>query len=98
MMVVDDMAIMPPRKRASIFFQPKADPTVNPRKIIPEIIVRAAMTAGPPTLTIFLKENSSPRAKRRKITPMSDQVWMLAASRTEGVRAKWGLAIKPATI
>ena len=56
------------------------------------------MTAGPPTLTIFLKLNSSPRANRRKMTPMSDQVWMLAVSMTEGVSAKCGLAMKPATM
>ena len=98
MMVVDDMEIMPPRNRASILLQPKLEPTVNPRKIMPKMMVRAAMTAGPPTFTIFLKLNSRPRANRRKITPMSDQVWMLAVSMTEGVRAKCGLAMKPATM
>ena len=98
MIVVEDMEIMPPRKRASILLQPKAEPTVKPRKIIPKMMVRAAMIAGPPTFTIFLKLNSSPRANRRRITPMSDHTWMLAVSITDGVRAKCGLAMKPATM
>ena len=87
-MVVDDMEIIPPRKRASILLHPKAEPTVKPRKIIPKMMVRAAMMAGPPTLTIFLKLNSNPRANRRKMTPMSLQTWMLAVSMTDGVREK----------
>ncbi len=87
-MVVELMQIIPPRNRASILLHPKADPTVKPRAIIPKMMVRAAMMAGPPTFTIFLKLNSSPRAKRRKMTPMSDQTWMLAASMTEGVSEK----------
>ena len=58
----------------------------------------AAMTAVPPTFTNFLKLNSNPSAKRRKMTPISDHVWMLAVSMTEGVSVKCGLAKNPATI
>ena len=97
-MVVELMQIMPPRNRASILLHPKADPTTKPRKIMPMMMVRAAIMAGPPTLTIFLKLNSSPNAKSRKMTPISDHTWMLAASITEGVRVKWGLAMNPATM
>ena len=42
-------------------------------------------SAVPPTFTIFLKLNSSPNANRRKITPISAQVLILAESITEGV-------------
>ena len=97
-MVVELMQIMPPRNRASILLQPKEEPTMKPSTIMPKMMVKVAMMAGPPTLTIFLKLNSSPSAKRRKMTPMSDHTWMLAASITEGVRLKCGLAIKPATM
>ncbi len=96
-MVVELMQIIPPRNSASILLQPKAEPTRKPRMIIPKMMVSVAMMAGPPTFTIFLKLNSSPRAKSRKMTPISDHTWMLAASITDGVRGKWGLAIKPAT-
>ena len=98
MMVVDDMAIMPPRKMESIRDQPEALPTVKPRKIMPMMIVSAAMMAGPPTLRIFLMLNSSPSAKRRKMTPMSAQMWTLAPSVTDGRKEKCGLARKPATM
>ena len=97
-MVVEDMAIIPPRKMESIRDQPEAFPTVNPRKIMPMMMVSAAMMAGPPTLRIFLMLNSSPSAKRRKITPMSAQRWTFAPSVTEGRKEKWGLARKPATM
>jgi len=73
-MVVDDMAIIPPRKRQSIRFQPNAMPTPMPSNIMQKITVQAAITAVPPTLTIFLKLNSSPKANNKKITPMSAHV------------------------
>jgi hypothetical protein len=55
----------------SIRFHPKAVPTATPNNIIQNIIVQAAIIAAPPTLTIFLKLNSSPKANSKKITPMS---------------------------
>ena len=85
MIVVDDMAIIPPRNRQSIRFQPKPDPTAIPNRIIQKIMVHAAMMAAPPTLAIFFRLKSSPKAKSRKTTPKSAHVWMLAVSITEGV-------------
>ena len=38
------------------------------------ILVHAAIIAVPPTFISFLKLNSNPKAKSRKITPISDQV------------------------
>ena len=96
-MVVEDMAIIPPRKILSIRCQPKPVPTVIPKRIIQNIMVQAAMIAAPPTFTIFLKLNSSPSANRRNITPISAQVCILAVSITEGVYGICGLARKPAT-
>lgn len=96
-MVVEDMAIIPPKKRQSILLHPKPEPTATPSIIIQKMTVHAAITAGPPTFTIFLKLNSSPKAKSRNITPISAQTWMLACSITEGVKGMWGLAKKPAT-
>ena len=83
--VVEDMAIIPPKKMQSIRCHPKLIPTPIPKRIIQNIMVQAAMTAVPPTFTIFLKLNSSPNANRRKITPISAQVLILAESITEGV-------------
>ena len=92
------MAIMPPRKRQSILLHPKAEPTATPNRIMQKMTVQAAITAEPPTLTIFLKLNSNPNAKSRKTTPMSAHTFTLALSITEGVKGMWGLAKKPATI
>ena len=79
------MAIIPPKKMQSIRCHPKLIPTPIPKRIIQNIMVQAAMTAVPPTFTIFLKLNSSPNANRRKITPISAQVLIFAESITEGV-------------
>ena len=69
----------------SLGLHPKAEPTPTPSIIIQKMTVQAAITAGPPTLTIFLKLNSKPKAKSRKMTPMSAQTFILALSITEGV-------------
>ena len=58
-MVVEDMAIIPPRKMLSIRCQPKPVPTVIPKRIIQNMMVQAAIIAAPPTFTIFLKESSA---------------------------------------
>jgi hypothetical protein len=63
-----------------------------------KMMAQAAITAVPPTLTNFLKLNSSPKAKSKKMTPISDHVWILAVSMTEGVSVKCGLAKNPATM
>jgi len=84
-MVVDDMAIIPPRKIQSIRCQPNPVPTATPNNIIQKMMVHAAIIAAPPTFTIFLKLNSNPSANSRKITPISAQVCILAVSITDGV-------------
>jgi 23S rRNA (guanosine2251-2'-O)-methyltransferase len=38
------------------------------------------MTAEPPTFISFLKLNSNPSANKRKMTPISDHVWILSAT------------------
>ena len=92
------MANIPPKYRQSMRCHPKDHPTKIPTNIIQNIMGHAAMTAVPPTFTSFLKLNSNPRANNKNITPISDHVWILATSMTDGVRGTWGLAKKPATI
>ena len=84
-MVVDDIANIPPKKRQSIRLQAKSVPTLTPRKIIQKIIVHAAIIADPPTLTIFLKLNSRPKANNRNITPISAHKCTFSLSTTDGV-------------
>ena len=66
-----------------MLLHPKAWPTPIPSIIIEKIMLMAAMTGAMPIFSIFLNEKSSPREKRRKITPMSAHVWMLALSTTD---------------
>jgi hypothetical protein len=54
--------------------------------------------AVPPTCTNFLKLNSRPREKRRKITPISDHTLTPSESTTVGKSETWGLTKKPAMI
>ena len=65
---------------------------------MPQIMVREAMMAGPPTFISFLKLNSKPKAKRRKTTPMSAQILMFPESTIVGAQGKWGPARMPATM
>ena len=58
-MVVDDMAIMPPRKIQSIRLPAEPGTTATPNNIVLKMMVHAAI-AAPPTFTIFLKLNSNP--------------------------------------
>ena len=44
-----------------------------------------AITAVPPTVINFLKENSNPMANKRNITPMSAHIFILAGSDTVGI-------------
>lgn len=97
-MVVDDMAIIPPRKRQSILCQPKQNPIPKPNKIMKNMIVHAATIADPPTFMIFLGLNSRPKANKRKITPISAHVLTSDASVTLAMYGMWGPVRKPATI
>ena len=85
MMVVELMASIPPRKIQSICFHPKRCPTTMPSDIMQKMMVQAAMTGAAPILRIFLKEKSSPREKRRNITPILAHISMFSASTTERV-------------
>ena len=74
MMVVEDMASMPPRKMQSMWPQPKPLPTAMPSRIMLKTMVQAAMTGLVPILRIFLTEKSRPRENRRNITPISAHI------------------------
>src|SRR5690606_28335742 len=71
MIVVDDMERMAPKKILSIKFQPSNFPVVKPTIIISTICTAAVILADPPTLTSFLKLNSSPKLNSKKITTIS---------------------------
>ena len=96
--VVDDMASIPARKRQFIWLQPNAFPTVMPSSIMQKMMVMAAITGAAPILSIFLKEKSRPREKSRNMTPMSAHVCTLALSITDMVYGMCGLTTNPATI
>ena len=85
MMVVDDMASMPPRKMQSMRAHEKAWPTTMPSVIMKKMMVQAAMIGDMPIFRIFLTENSSPNAKSRNVTPMSAHVCMSPLSTTDMV-------------
>ena len=82
-MVVDDMASIPPRKMQFICDHPKALPTSVPSNIIENTMLHAAMAGAIPIFRIFLNEKSSPSANKRNKTPMSAQVWMFSLSTTD---------------
>ena len=79
------MASIPPKKIQSIFDQLKRWPVTMPNIIIQKMMVTVAMTGETPILRIFLKEKSSPKEKRRNITPMSAHTWIFAWSTTDMV-------------
>ena len=68
------MANIPPKYRQSMRCHPKDHPTKIPTNIIQNIMVHAAIIAVPPTFIGGGEQNSNPKAKSRKITPISDQV------------------------
>ena len=78
MMVVEDMDSSPPRKMPSMVVQPINWATMMPRMNMPTLLTIAMVMAALPTLTSFLKLNSSPRANRRKMIPISDH-WFTAS-------------------
>ena len=98
MMVVEDIASMPPRKMQSMWFQPNACPTAMPSIAMEKTMLIAAMTGAMPIFRTFLNEKSRPSANSRNITPMSAHVWMSALSMTDIVRGMWGDTTKPATM
>ena len=81
----DDMASMPPKKMQSIWLQPKSSPVQAPTYIMHRMIASAAIIGAAPIFRIFLNENSRPRAKSRKMTPISLHTWMPCISVTLGM-------------
>ena len=98
MMVVELMDRMPPRNTLSMPLQPRSCPVAYPAPSMKSTVVIAVTAAAPPTCINFLKLNSSPRPKSRKMTPISDQVRMFASSVTVGTNFTWGPTRKPATM
>lgn len=82
----------------SMDVHPKRCPIAEPRKIIVQMIVNAAMAGAAPMCRTFLKLNSSPSVKSRMMTPTCPQISMLSMSCTEGMRAKCGLQRNPAAM
>lgn len=98
MMAVDDMDIIPPNRILVVMPHPNDMPTRNPRSIMNDMMVTAAMAAVCPTFNNFLKLKSNPKLNSRKMTPISDHEPMSDVSDTVGVSAIWELTRHPATI
>ena len=96
MIVVDDMASIPPRNMQFIWLQENSFPTQMPKSIMEKTMVRAAMMGALPILRIFLKEKSRPREKSRNITPMSAHDCMFSLSTARGSSGMCGDTRKPA--
>ena len=82
----------------SILPHPKSPPVNAPTSIMPMMMATAAMIGAAPIFSIFLNENSSPRANSRKMTPMSLHVCTPSMSVTLGMYVMFGEAKKPATM
>ena len=98
MILVDDMAIMPPRYRPSMPPHWNAAPTPIPIRIIPTSISMVAIIGVLPILRSFLKLNSRPSENMMNITPISAQVLIDSASTMVSVKGMYGPARKPATM
>ena len=97
-MVVDDIDSIPPRNIDSMLLHPIASPTMKPNMNIPTHWVTAVIRALLPTLSSFLKLNSSPRANSRNIIPISDHSLTVAVLVTVGNKPICGPTRKPARI
>ena len=82
----------------SSIWKPMKRPTMKPRPIMPSTRMSVVTMAEPPTLSNFLKLNSSPSENSSTMMPICAQNSMLASTATLGDRAKCGLAMKPATM
>ena len=96
--VVDDIASIPPRNMQFIWLHENSFPTQIPMSIMEKTMVRAAITGALPILRIFLNEKSRPREKSRNITPMSAHDCMFSLSTARGRSGMWGDTRKPATM
>lgn len=88
MMVVDDIDSMPPRNRLLMRLNPSTWPIANPAAIMPVTMMSAVTTADPPTLSSFLKLNSSPNENRSTTIPIWAQKSMLDSVVTDGRYSK----------
>ena len=84
-MVVELMASIPPRNMQSMRLHPKACPAIMPSIIMQNTTLHVAIIGEMPIFSIFLNEKSSPKEKRRNITPISPHVPMSALSTTDMV-------------
>ena len=69
-MVVEDIESIAPRNSELMLEKPMSFPTKEPRAIISATIITAVIAAEPPTLSSFLKLNSSPSENRSTIIPI----------------------------
>ncbi|MNL26459.1 hypothetical protein D3C87_1479870 [compost metagenome] len=97
-MVVDETERIPPRNILSMVDQPITLPATKPISSINTTSTMAVIEAEPPTFTSFLKLNSRPRLKSKKITPISAQMSILFLSTTVGKKWMCGPTSKPARI
>ena len=97
MMEVELIESIPPRKMLSIMDQPIARPVAMLRMNIPAQMVPAAINAALPTLSSFLKLNSRPSEKSRKMIPSSDH-WCTDSVENCGNSPRCGPTMIPATM
>jgi hypothetical protein len=95
-MVVDEIERMAPKNKLSIKVHPKIFPIKNPKPFINVMPTIAVMKATPPTFTSFLKLNSRPSENKRKMTPISDHIFIPSSSTTVGIKETCGPTKIPA--
>ena len=88
MIVVDELANIPPRNKLSITDHCNHLPNRKPAIVIKAISTNAVMDAEPPTLINFLKLNSRPNPNSKNITPSSATTSILSISITVGKSLK----------
>ena len=86
--VVDDIASIPPRNMLCIVSHPIRKPKIIPTPIIATMPRKAVTKALLPTEVSLRKLNSSPNPKSRKMMPISDQTSISAISLTVGKRLR----------
>ncbi|MBA7708915.1 hypothetical protein ES703_117820 [subsurface metagenome] len=88
-------AMIKPKKIASNIAHPSSLPKANPTAAVSNIWAIPPNMAILPIRMSSLKENSRPRVKRRRITPMVARAWIVSRSLTKP--KPWGpTAIPPA--
>ena len=75
MMVVEDMASMPPRNKLSVLLQSKRRPVAPPTPIMQPMTIAAARMGRMPIAAIFLIENSKPSENTPMLLHVSIELW-----------------------